>query len=83
MYKVVFTKKSSKQYNKLPHVVIPRVQRAIANLSISPLAGKKLKDELVGFYVVRAWPYRVVYEVDGTTKTVVVISILHRQGAYR
>ncbi len=82
-YKIVFTKKSQKAYQKLPDTGKPKIARAIAALSQNPFQGKKLEGELKGGYSIRAWPYRVIYSVDGVQKVVNINSILHRQGAYK
>lgn len=83
IYKITFTKNAQKQYNKLPNTVKPKVARAIANLSINPLKGKKLGGELNGFRSLRAWPYRIIYRINIIDRRIDVSDILHRQGAYK
>ena len=83
VYKIVFTKKSQKAYQKLPDTEKPKIARAIAALSQNPYLSKKLEGELKGEYSIRAWPYRIIYSVDSIQQVVSINSILHRQGAYK
>lgn len=46
--------------------------------------GKPLGDELTGIYSARlAGNWRVLYEIDDTTHTVIVLDIRHRSAVYR
>ena len=83
MYKIFFNKEAEKQYRRFPNSIIPKIRRAILNLSKNPYVGKKLEGRLAGKYSFRAWPYRILYLIDNKQKTIVVVSILHRQGAYK
>lgn len=82
-FTVTFTKNAQKQYNKLPNVIKPRVARTIASLSQNPFNGKKLGGELSGLRVLRAWPYRIIYQASVEGQKVEISNILHRQGAYK
>ena len=52
-------------------------------LSKDPFSGKKLEGELKGKYSIRAWPYRIVYQILKNELIVLVVDIGHRQGVYR
>jgi mRNA-degrading endonuclease RelE of RelBE toxin-antitoxin system len=41
-----------------------------------------LGGKLKGCYSLRAWPYRIIYQIIKKSLYVAVIRILHRQGAY-
>jgi len=45
--------------------------------------GHPLQRELAGLWAARRGPYRVVYEIDGDTRTVTVLRIDHRADVYR
>lgn len=45
--------------------------------------GKPLRGELSGCYSARRGTYRVVYQIDDSAHTVVVLRIEHRRSAYR
>lgn len=46
--------------------------------------GKPLGEELVGIYSARlARDWWVLYEIDDSSRTVVVLDVRHRSGAYR
>ena len=83
MFKITFTKEAQKQYNKLPNKVKPRIARSIAALSMNPFSGKKLEGELNVLRSQRAWPYRIIYQVNVSKKLIEINDILHRQGAYK
>jgi len=45
--------------------------------------GHPLQRELADLWAARRGPYRVVYEIDGDTRTVTVLRIDHRADVYR
>lgn len=45
--------------------------------------GHPLQRELVGLWVARRGPYRIVYEIDDETRAVSVLRIDHRADIYR
>ena len=68
-----------KQLKKLQVKEQKKIIKKLILLSTEPYAGKALKGELEGLYSLRAWPYRIVYEVS--KKSVIIYSVVHRQGA--
>jgi len=79
--KIKYRPKATKQIKKFP----PRVQKKILNkielISDTPYSGKKLEGELSNFRVVRAWPYRIIYQI--LKNNILIFSVSHRQSAYR
>ncbi len=69
-----------KQLKKLPYPEKKKVIRKLELLVADPYCGKSLKGELEGLKSLRAWPYRIIYEIRG--KSLIVFSITHRQSAY-
>jgi len=45
--------------------------------------GKPLRFELEGRWSARRGPYRVIYAIDDSSRTVTVLAIAHRADAYR
>lgn len=45
--------------------------------------GKPLRLELEGHWVARRGPYRVIYRIDATERTVDIVAIGHRGDVYR
>jgi mRNA-degrading endonuclease RelE of RelBE toxin-antitoxin system len=80
---VVLSKEAKKQYNHLPAPEQKKVKKRLFSLTTESSAGKKLSGELADQRSLRAWPYRVIYSINEKEKRVEVISILHRQGAYK
>jgi mRNA-degrading endonuclease RelE of RelBE toxin-antitoxin system len=74
----------------LSHRLPPDVATAAAEFITGPLlinprrVGKPLGEELAGIYSARLGrDWRVLYEVDDTKRTVIVLDIRHRSAAYR
>lgn len=82
-FKIDLTKSARKDISGLPSSTQKKISRKIDLLETNPFVGKKLSGHLKGRRSVRAWPYRIIYRLNQTQKTVEVISIAHRQNAYR
>lgn len=52
-------------------------------LATNPFIGKKLQGRLRGYYSLRAWPYRIVYEIRQKELIVLVVRLGHRRDVYR
>ena len=80
---VVLSEDAAKQFNKLPKSEQAKVKKKLHSLEIDPLVGKKLTGELEYARSLRAWPYRIIYEINDKEKRVEILRISHRQGAYK
>lgn len=80
---VIITPRASKQFGRLPRIEQAKIKKKLTVLENDPYAGKKLSGELSETRSLRAWPYRVLYYIDQEKNTLFVISVLHRQGAYK
>lgn len=80
--RVVLSDDATKQYKRLPKSARTKVKKKLSFLKENPYAGKKLVGEFAGLYSLRAWPYRILYEVNDWEQRVEVHKIKHRQGAY-
>ncbi|MEB3190956.1 MAG: type II toxin-antitoxin system RelE/ParE family toxin [Snowella sp.] len=83
-YTIIIPKPVQKQLKNLPTETYQRIIEKIGQLSTQPrsLDTKKLK----GFeneYRIRIGDYRVRYEIDDKTLTVLLLSCRHRRDAYR
>lgn len=69
---------------KLDRLIVPRITRAIEALSVNPFPPNivKLRDT-ENMYRLRVGDYRVVYEVNAQSKTVIIHYIRHRKDVYR
>ncbi len=81
--KVALSKDAQKQYKRLPIKEQKKINKNLANLEQNPLTGKKLEGEMQGIYSLRAWPYRILYEINALEKRIEIHKILHRQGSYK
>ena len=70
-----------KQLSKLPKNEQKRILEKIENLSKDKRSGKNLQGELRGYYSVRAWPYRIIYEI--TKGRIFIVSVAHRREVYK
>lgn len=78
--RIKYKPEAVKQLKKLPHFEKKKIIRKIELLSQNPYCGKVLKGELEGLRSLRAWPYRIIYEIRG--QSLIILSIAHRQSAY-
>lgn len=81
--KVALSKDAQKQYERLPKSQQAKILKKIMGLEQNPNAGKKLEGELKGFRSLRAWPYRILYEINKAERRIEVHKIAHRQGVYK
>ncbi len=80
---VILSQDAQKQFQRLSPPVRKKVKGKLEALKNNALAGKKLAGELQGYRSVRAWPYRIIYEVNTQRKVIFIHKIAHRQGAYK
>lgn len=83
MPKVILSKSSEKDFAKLPKNEQGKAFKKLKVLGINPLSGKPLTGELNKLYSIRAWPYRIIYELDKKKNIVIIYKIQHRQGVYK
>lgn len=81
--KIEYTPKAIKEINKLPKSERVKIAKKIRTLEAIPLSGKKLKGDFYGKYTVRAWPYRIIYQIFSDSNIVYINTVEHRQGVYK
>ncbi|MFA5773393.1 MAG: type II toxin-antitoxin system RelE/ParE family toxin [Candidatus Paceibacterota bacterium] len=79
-------------------VLKPRAKKGLANLEDAdrikarvileailkyPFSGKKLSGELPNQYSMRAWPFRIIYEIRKKELVILILRIHHRKDAYK
>ncbi len=82
MFRVLVKTSAQKSLKKLDTRYQPKILRALHVLASDPYIGKSLLGELVGFYSLRVWPYRIIYQLMKSQRTVFVVAIDHRQSVY-
>ncbi len=78
---IKLTATAKKQLKKLPKPEAAKIARKLLALELTPYLGKKLEGKLRDRYVIRAWPYRVIYVI--AKNAIQVDTIEHRQSAYK
>lgn len=75
---VILSKDAGKQYKRLPKSDKTKIHKKLISLQQNPYEGKKLTGELEGIRSLRAWPYRILYEINEEKKTIDILKIAHR-----
>lgn len=83
MPRLVLTKTSEKDFQKLPKVERKKVFKKLKIIGINPLMGKPLAGELKSNYSISAWPYKIIYEFNKKESKIIIHKIEHRQGVYK
>ena len=76
-----FKASAQKELKKLSKTEGRKIFKKIQMLKEFPFAGKSLSGEFEGVKSIRAWPYRIIYEIK--KKPILIYSIRHRQGSYK
>ncbi len=80
---LVLKPSAKKSLDKVPLCDRTKIVRILESIEHDPYVGKKLQGDLRDQYSIRAWPYRIVYEIYKRELLVIVIKIGHRQGVYK
>jgi mRNA interferase RelE/StbE len=83
MYRILVRGKAAKQIQQISPPHFQRIQAGIDRLADNPRSAgvKKLKGN-VG-YRLRAGDYRILFEIDDSTQTVIIYRVKHRREVYR
>lgn len=83
-WRVVFRASARRDLARRTEKVQPAVIEVCEAIAEDPRRlGKPLTLELEGYWATRRGPYRVVYELDGRRRTVIVVAVGHRSDVYR
>jgi len=82
-YSVFFLPRADREFAALSKSDFERVKRAIDGLADNPrpINCQKLKGR--GGWRIRAGDYRVVYDIDDSVRTMMIVNIGHRREVYR
>lgn len=80
---VFLTIEAEKQYKKLTQSDKNKIDKKTSLLINEPLSGKKLSGEYKETMSLKAWPYQIIYMINERKNEIWIVSILHRQGAYK
>lgn len=81
MFQVEYRPRVLKQLKKIPRSEQRKIIHKLETLSEDPRSGKQLQGEYKGLLSLRAWPYRIIYQI--TKKGILIYSITHRQTSYK
>ena len=82
-FALVLKPKVKKSLDNLERKEREKIIRILDAIVDNPFLGKKLSGQYVGLYSVRAWPYRIIYEIRLKDLIIFVIGIKNRKDAYR
>lgn len=80
---VIISPKAGKQLQKLRTNEAMKITRKLRELESTSFAGKLLTGKLKNHYSLRAWPYRIVYQIFKDRGVILIDTIEHRQGVYK
>lgn len=81
--KLALSKNALREYERLPEREKTKIKKKLSSLAKHPYSGKKLGGDLAGYYSLKVWPYRIVFEINKKESRIEVHKIRHRQGAYK
>ncbi|MDZ7586987.1 MAG: type II toxin-antitoxin system RelE/ParE family toxin [Patescibacteria group bacterium] len=81
--KVKLSKDAEKRLDKLPSSKRQKVTDKLVVLGSNPFLGKKLGGKFSDYHSLRVWPYSIIYQINKLQRVVIIITVEHRQGAYK
>ncbi|HSW55439.1 MAG TPA: type II toxin-antitoxin system RelE/ParE family toxin [Ignavibacteriaceae bacterium] len=82
MYRILFTRRAVKDFEKLNEDIKLRLKEKFNLLLNNPIGiSKKLSSPLIGSYRLRIGDYRVIFDIDDDK--VVILRIGHRKDIYK
>ena len=82
MYKILVTKRASKDLEKLDQQIRTGIIKKLKDYSQSPLHfARKLIDPAIGSYRFRMGNYRVIFDIDDDN--IVILRVGHRKDIYK
>lgn len=81
--KLLLSRSAQKDFDKLPDDITLRISKKLYDLAINPYMYGSEKLSGNKGYRIRIGDYRVIYTIEKTAKTVIVIKVKHRREVYR
>lgn len=82
MFKIIIAPKAQKQLKKLKKNYEIALSQVIDEIREDPEIGKVLKEDLTGRYSYKVGVLRIIYKINLSDKTVLIISAGHRSVVY-
>lgn len=83
-YQIEFSRSAERDLRRLSPTIIQRVHARIQSLSNNPRPRGAIKlSDGENSHRIRIGDYRVIYNIDDTTKTIIINYIRHRREVYR
>lgn len=83
-YKIQWKNSAKKELKKLDKQIILRILQAIEKLATNPYSsGSKKLMGSESIYRIRVGDYRIIYNIQSSVLTIVIIKIGHRREVYR
>jgi mRNA interferase RelE/StbE len=84
-YQIVVASRAKRDLKKINQVQLTRLDEAILKLEETPYPHgvKRLIAADVAQYRIRVGDYRILYDVDEKSKTVIILRVGHRKEIYR
>jgi len=83
MYKIELRRKAQRSLDKLPKDDFNAVIEVVKDLGNTPRPKGVEKIKTAGLWRIRQGDYRIVYSIDDSEKTVIILRIGHRREIYR
>ena len=84
-YRILISPRAARDLKKLGRTALKRIDKAILKLAVHPHPSgtRKIIANDIAQYRIRIGDYRILYDVDESAKTVVILRIGHRREIYR
>ncbi len=83
MYNVVISRYAIRQLKKINRQMVASLKAAIAGLSSNPRPQNHIKPTNQEAYRVRVGNYRIIYEINDSELTVLVVEVADRKKVYK
>ncbi|MCE9585264.1 type II toxin-antitoxin system RelE/ParE family toxin [Candidatus Nomurabacteria bacterium] len=80
---LVLKPRAKKELTNLEDIDRIKVRVVLEAILKNPFLGKKLSGELPNQYSIRAWPFRVIYEIRKKELVILILRIRHRKDVYK
>ncbi len=81
-FQVIISRQAEKELRKIGHPHRSRIIKVLVTLGKDPFMGKRLRGFLADCWSVKAWPYRIIYQIERKKLLVLIVKVGHRQGIY-
>lgn len=82
MFKLHISSEAEKEIKKIKKLYQDSVIEALKELEDDPFIGKPLTRELTSYFAYKIGPFRLIYKINVTDKTVEIVSAGHRSTIY-